>query len=522
MTYNRMISILLFSLFLCISVSDPAIADGSEKPAMVKMEGEGDDQVAAEEDRGHPAKNENDAKIDPTKEKAEESEEKPQHPDDGFHFGTYGRVQVSSNPDGRPGQDSNIVTHGARLMEGPYLELDFGYTIHTDDGFGVRVLATVAFFEEFFHFNADMMQALALRNLYAEAENFIPGVDLKLWVGSRMYRGDDIYLLDFWPMDNLNTIGGGLEWNGYGFRLKGHFGLNRLLNDYQLKTISVPSTFGADEITLLERQKLISSLKAEYHLLDITGDFSMKFALYGEYHHLPNGEYQYSETDEEYLEQFALNVGQGDKVELPADRGGVIGAQIGMWGFGENAHLNLFFRYAMDLAAYGEWAVPWGLEDDLTTRGAQEVVIATSLNWESHWVGIMAGGYARYFEDADKNTYDLDDYWEGILSLRPVIYATRHYHQIFEISHQWKVPRGLDPNEDRQLIPQVVQMSIIPALSLDRGSYQRPQFRLVYTASYLNDAARKLYANWDVRRDSAWQHFFGVQVEWWLDSASYQ
>ena len=26
-----------------------------------------------------------------------------------------------------------------------------------------------------------------------------------IWAGSRMYRGDDIYLLDFWPLDNLNT-----------------------------------------------------------------------------------------------------------------------------------------------------------------------------------------------------------------------------------------------------------------------------------------------------------------------------
>ena len=24
-----------------------------------------------------------------------------------------------------------------------------------------------------------------------------------------MYRGDDVYLFDFWPLDNLNTVGGG-------------------------------------------------------------------------------------------------------------------------------------------------------------------------------------------------------------------------------------------------------------------------------------------------------------------------
>ena len=30
------------------------------------------------------------------------------------------------------------------------------------------------------------------------------------WVGSRMYRGDDIYLFDYWPLDDHNIVGGGV------------------------------------------------------------------------------------------------------------------------------------------------------------------------------------------------------------------------------------------------------------------------------------------------------------------------
>lgn len=453
---------------------------------------------------------------------AREASTPARHPKDGFTFGTYGRVQASSNLDGRPGKSANVVSHGPRLMEGPYLELDFGYAVHTDDDFGVRVLATLAFFEELFHFDSEMLNAIAIRNLYAEAENFIPDVDLKLWVGSRMYRGDDIYLLDFWPLDNLNTLGGGLSWQGYGFVLKGHAGVNRLRNDYQLRTLSVPQLFGADEITIMERLKLISSLKAEYHLLNIVREFSMKFVLYGEFHHLPRGEFTYSKEDAEYLERFALKVTPGLDVEMPADRGGVFGAQLGMWGFGNGSHLNLFARFAFDLAAYGEWGVPWGLAADKTTKGARDYMLATSFNWESHWVGVMVGGYGRYFEDADVNGVDLDDFWEGALSVRPAIFATRHVHMLFELSHQWKVPKGLGPGRDEHLLPQVWQMSVFPTLSMDRGMYRRPQFRLVYTASHLNDAARNLFPSWDARRDAAWQHYLGVQVEWWLNSSSYQ
>ena len=453
--------------------------------------------------------------------KGEEGEREKKHPDDGFHFGTYGRVQASTDFDGRPGDDTNVVAHGARLMEGPYLELDFGYNIHADDGFGVRVLATLAFFEEFFHFTGEPVQAVAMRNLYAEAEHFLP-VDLRLWIGSRMYRGDDIYLLDYWPLDNLNTWGGGLQWDGYGLQLKWLMGVNRLLNDYQFERVSVPATFGADEITLMERQKLLTSMKATYHLFNLIDDFSMKFSLYGEYHRLPAGDFEYSEENAEYFEEFALNVQSDYRPELPSDHGGVIGAQLGLWGFGENSHLNLFFRYAWDLAAYGEWAVPWGVALDRTASGARELVMATSFNWESRWVGVMAGWYTRYFEDADRNRYDLDDYWEGILVARPAVFVTRHFHQMFEVSHQWKYPNGLGPGDDRRNTPHVTQLSVIPALSLDRGMYRRPQFRLVYTASHLNGDARDLFPAWDARRDYGWQHFFGAQVEWWLDSASYQ
>ncbi len=44
-----------------------------------------------------------------------------------------------------------------------------------------------------------------------------------------MYRGDDIYLLDFWPLDNLNTLGGGLAYTFLDdLDVKLHAGVNQL------------------------------------------------------------------------------------------------------------------------------------------------------------------------------------------------------------------------------------------------------------------------------------------------------
>ncbi len=438
----------------------------------------------------------------------------------GFTFGTYGRVGFSTDFEGGMGRSTNIVTHGARLMEDSYAELDFGYGIRTASGFAARVLITTAFFGEFFHFTGDPVQAIALRNLYVEMSGFFK-TDLKIWVGSRMYRGDDMYLLDWWPLDSLNTLGGGLSWDHPSWQIRAHVGVNRLKDEYQLRTAEVPSTYGAETITLMERQRMIASAKATWLGRDIAPKLSMKVSLYGEFHWLPAGKLRYDDELLDYFQEFAISPDPELVAELPADTGGVIGAQIGFWGFGRDSHVNIFARYAWGLAAYGEWAVPWGIALDRTTDGAKELVLAASGNWENDHFGIMAALYGRLFVDADSNRYDLDDYWEGITAIRPTWFATTHFHLGAELSHQWKAPRGLAPGDDKILQPHVVQMSIMPSLNLDRGMYQRPQIRLVYTASWMNDDARAMYPEFDERRGQEWQHYLGVQVEWWLNSSSY-
>ncbi len=67
--------------------------------------------------------------------------------------------------------------------------------------------------------------------------------------------------------------------------------------------------------------------------------------------------------------------------------------------------------------------------------------------------------------------------------------------------------------------PQVWKAAIMPAISWDRGTYSRPQFRFVLSGSHLNDAARDLYPLDDVRRGREWQWYAGVQVEWWYYSS---
>jgi len=436
-----------------------------------------------------------------------------------FQFGSYGRVQISDDMDGHRGYSTNVVAHGPRIFEPSYGELDFAYTIDAPDDFGSRILFTLALFEPLAHYSGEYDQTFAVRNMYAEAWGFVPYVPaIHAWVGSRMYRGDDVYLLDFWPLDNLNTVGGGLGYVWNGLDVRAHIGVNRLADDYQFQTIEVPGAANSSrEKLLLDRQRWIYSGRAQYGL-NIWRGVGIKGVLYGEKHSLDKGEHISEELMHGDVPDYDPDV---IAATLPEESGWVLGGQIGLWGFGATSHLNLFARWAQDLAAYGEAGVPWGLDRDGTTEGAYEFVGALSANWEFYWAGVLAGGYLRKFKDADVNEYDTDDFVEGAFTVRPVIFLTDHLHQGFEFSYQEHYPFGLDEQSQEQEVSKVTQYSLMEIISLGRGSYRRPQLRLTYTISQPNGSARRTYPEGDLRRPDKTEHFLGLGVEWWFNSSTH-
>ncbi|MBL8936397.1 MAG: hypothetical protein JNM69_17710, partial [Archangium sp.] len=59
-----------------------------------------------------------------------------------FEFGTYGRVGIGTDLTGQTGRSTNIVSHGPRLIEDPYAELE----LRREDEFGPvksRVVSTI-------------------------------------------------------------------------------------------------------------------------------------------------------------------------------------------------------------------------------------------------------------------------------------------------------------------------------------------------------------------------------------------
>ena len=65
-------------------------------------------------------------------------------------------------------------------------------------------------------------------------------------------------------------------------------------------------------------------------------------------------------------------------------------------------------------------------------------------------------------------------------------------------------------------------LGVIPYFSPSgRGSYKRPQLRLIYAITSRNSGARALYAADDVFSQRAVEHFIAIGAEWWFNSTSY-
>jgi maltoporin len=438
------------------------------------------------------------------------------HADGGFAFGSYGRVSAATDGRGGTPEPVTVVAHPPRVVENAYVELELRYAGALPDagGWTYRTVITPAFLGEPFHYTGDVgATQVMLRNLYAE---LVHG-PLALWVGSRMWRGDDVYLLDWWPLDNLNLLGGGADWRDDRLELRLAGGVNRLLDPYQRQIIQVPDpVFGATPVTQLDRQRGVVAAKAGYRFLGPArsedGELSAKAALYVEAQSLGAGTREREDDTRE---------------DLPSDRGLVVGGEVGLWGFGvpgSASHANLFVRYARGLAASDWLAVPTvvGL-DRRTWDGASEWVFGTSTNVELAPGGVILGAYARRFASAAPDrSIDPASGWEAVLDARPYAHIVGPLAAAVDVSWQKRWPNGLSPTTLAPSAPGVFQLA--PMLLVTPGavgSYVRPQLRLVYRAAHLDADARDTYAVDDPRRAHEWVHYLGVQAEWWFNSTSY-
>ena len=80
----------------------------------------------------------------------------------------------------------------------------------------------------------------------------------------------------------------------------------------------------------------------------------------------------------------------------------------------------------------------------------------------------------------------------------------------------------LNPSSDQPLVASEWRAGIMPYFSPSgRGSYKRPQLRLIYALTARNSGTRDLYPAQDVFSQRAVEQFLGLGAEWWFNSSSY-
>lgn len=413
-------------------------------------------------------------------------------------FGSYGRVPVSTDlsagAGGGHGSPAQIVSHGPRVDAEPYLELDFKLWRHGKDGdFGMVFTPAVA--GELFAYSGVWDTQIAIRNLYAEAE----AAPFTLWAGARMYRGSDLFLLDFWPLNDLNIVGGGAGFLWDDGRADLAVGFNRLRAEewqYQIREVPEAGGTGTEEVLSLDRQRVVGAASVS-HRWGGTVDVRPEFYLEG--HFLPRGD--------RYI---------GDLITetLPSDGGLAGGLSLRLGG--ADGWGTLWYRAAGGLAVWDELEVPEGaFNTAYTTRGASLHRLALEGGWTERAVGVIGGGYVERRTDAD-GVRDADDRWEASAAVRAQWLFGKHGDIGLEFSQQVLAADGINPRSQRHEVGQISRVQLMPAYQMGWGHRYQPQLRIQYSLSVLNEGARLQFPAEDLRSATAVQHRLGLAAEWWF------
>ena len=425
---------------------------------------------------------------------------------DGFTFGSYGRVSAASDLRGRTGREADFTTYSPRLDEGVYAELELRHRWHID-GMDTLIVATLGISGPIFHYDALFDEAIAVRNLFAEV-NHIFTKGFAIWAGSRMVRGDDVYLLNFWPLDNLNMVGGGARYAlGEQLEFAAHVGFAQPNDPFYRQSNEVPARLGIATATVLtlDRPRLVIAEKVTYWPFGRMRNRGLKAILYAEQHALPSG----VRTDV-----------AGDPEPLAHENGWVLGGQLGGWFSPLHAFVNLFVRYSSGLAAFNPLDAPFRSGGTtISTSAASELMLALSANWEWELLGVQAGGYFRRYNDPSATAFGGGQVAEGVLTLRPHLWFGKYAGLAIEGAYQSLQTTSLDDTGE-QRGGTAWKLGVLPFISpCGRGTYTRPHIRVIYSVTARDARSRGLYPVGDPGASQQTEHFLGIGVEWWFNSS---
>lgn len=439
-----------------------------------------------------------------------------------FSIGSYGRAGVAYSlgaPDSEYPQSLNLNgmgSIGGRFEENDYFELaaamHFDPAIGSDKKTNINVQARFAFYTTKGQLIGNVSDksiggiTTALPELYAEANN-IMGSEWSAWIGARLFRGDDIHIIDHFYFDDHSGQGAGVKYKNTQLSLifAGSIDTTSTLPpNFYLNIINGAPTLGL-------RNRYITILE---HTLK-TKEGYIKFL--GEFHRLPSGTTEDADT----------------KYNYPADYGYVAGAKYyrNILTKIPGSFNAISARYGGGIANGGDGGssrtyMTYGGPNLETNSFKNAFSIAFTetflLNLSPNY---SLNGYAIYTKSkgASDSLNTTSDYLgkrmlfnrkqDIALGARGTWYIKNWLHLLHEFDLAWR-------KDGTQDYAQMTKFTIAPTLvpTSERSVWARPHFRVVYSLAHYNKfASQNLYSPYLAQSGSKdWGQYIGAKVEWWI------
>jgi maltoporin len=439
-----------------------------------------------------------------------------------FSIGSYGRAGVAyglgaSNTDFPQSLNLNgMGSIGGRFEENDYFELatalHFEPAIAEKEKTQINVQARFAFYTTQGQLIGNVSNksiggiVTALPELYAEANN-IMGSDWSVWMGARLFRSDDIHIIDHFYFDDHSGQGAGVKYKNTQF--------TQIFTGSIDTTSTLPPNFYLNIVngtpTLGLRNRYVSILE---HKIMVKAGY---VKLLAEYQRLPSGTTQDADTFYNY----------------PADNGYVVGAKYlkNISSKIPGSFNAISARYGTGIANGGDGGssrtyVTYGAPNIETNSFKKAYSIALTetflLNISKNY---SLNGYAIYTKSrgASDSLNKAPDYLGKQLlfnqkqdisaGARGTWYIKDWLHLLHEFDLAWR-------KDGTQDFAQMTKFTIAPTLvpTAIRDVWARPHFRLVYSIAHYNKfAADNLYSPYLSQSGSkSWGQYLGAKVEWWI------
>jgi maltoporin len=441
-----------------------------------------------------------------------------------FSFGSYGRTGISASSLGSESEFprslnlNGMGSIGGRFEENDYFEfasaMHFNPTIKGTNTTKINVQARFAFYTTRNQLIGNVSTksiggiTMTLPELFVEATN-IMGSEWSVWLGARLFRNDDIHIIDHYYFDDHSGQGIGIQFKKTQLSLifTGSIDTTSTLPpNFYLNIVNGTPTLGLRNryVNILEQEIPINKGKGYLKLL-------------GEFHRMPSGKSSSTST----------------KYSYPADYGFVVGAK-----YSKNISTKLPGSFNAISARYGSGIANGGdggssrtymtyggpnLETNSFRKAYSIALTETFLLNLSKKYSLNA--YAIYTKSrgASDSLNKTPDYLGKQLlfnrkqdiafGARGTYYINDWLHLLHELDFAWR-------KDGSQDFAQMTKFTIAPTLvpSANRDVWERPHFRLVYSLAHYNKfAANNLYSPFLAQSGTKnWGHYFGLKVEWWI------